>query len=353
MLIHSGRIRAARQVILHGRVGDHGAELLADADLTGVIGLTLDQWDCSSAGIGLLTNSVAFAGLTELALTSSDLGPTSVSALANGTTTGNLTTLSLINAQLQDATAAELARGTGLRSLTRLSMEGNSATPIGIRQILDSPSLPALAHVDLLGNAIVESEFLPLLLNAAPRPELQLTGNQITMSRQSGPQGERVSIEGQSNEFHDLFSSLPDCERAKRVVAFRLTGGSFHSGVAAALARGFSPTALKELEMSDAHLGNDGVAELIAAFKDYRIETLRLPYCRVKASGVAALANSPLMASVKVLDLAGNAIGKRGAEALAKSSLFENLESLILTDWKVALADRKVLKDRFGSRVEM
>ena len=353
LLIKSGRLRAARRLTLHGRVGDRGAELLASADLTGVTALTLDAWECSPEGLRRLADSIAFAGLTELGVTACRVGAAGVAAVVSGAATGGLMVLSLSYAQLDDAAAEELARAIRLRNLVRLALQGNDFTPIGLRQILQSPNLPALAHIDITGNAIVDSYFLRLLLDATPRPELRLAWGPLALTRLCGPDGDRVAVEHQTEIRDDLFGRLAGCSGAKCVTSFRVTRASIGPEAVRAIAASFSPAVLKELELRDVPLRNEGVEYLTAAFKDYQLETLRLPFCRVQASGVTALSNSSMMASAKVLDLSGNTIGKGGADALAKSPHLGSLEKLVLTDWKVGLAERKLLKDRFGKRLEL
>jgi hypothetical protein len=353
LLVKSGRIRSARRVTLSGPVGDRGVELIAGADLAGVTALTLDAWACGPEALRRLADSPALAGLTELALSNFPVGAAGASAVADGVATGGLTALSLDFAQLDDTAAAAVSRATRLRNLTRLAVVGNKLTPAGLRQLLRSANLTALARLDGIDNPVAESDLLPLLLDATPRQELRLNWGPLTLTRWCRPEGDRIAVEHQTEIRDDLFGRFSACPAAKRVVGFRVTRAAVGPDAVRALAAAFAPAVLKELEIRDVPLRNDGAEALAAAFKNYQFETLRLPFCRVQASGVASLANTPLLASVKVLDLAGNTIGKGGADALAKSPHFGSLEKLILTDWKVGLAERKVLKERFGSRLEL
>ncbi len=205
--------------------------------------------------------------------------------------------------------------------------------------------------MNITGNAIVESYCLPLLIGAMPRPELSLALGPLDLMRRCEPDGDFIAVEHQSEVRVDHFDRLENCAGTRNVAGFRVTRASIGPEAIRAIASAFSPATLKELELRNVPLRNEGAERLVAAFKDYRFETLRLPHCRIQASGVAALANSPMMDSVKVLDLAENTIGKRGTDALVNSPHLGNLERLELTDLRVGLEERKALKARFGSKL--
>lgn len=62
----------------------------------------------------------------------------------------------------------------------------------------------------------------------------------------------------------------------------------------------------------------DGVAKILAAADLPHLEELTLNACSLSDLGIETLAQSPLFARLKRLDLDGNAIGERGTEAIAR-----------------------------------
>jgi uncharacterized protein (TIGR02996 family) len=353
LLRRSGRLRTARRLYLDGPLGDWGAEQLATADLGPVEVLYLTRFDVHEAGLAALGNSAALADVTELAITNSVLSARDIAAFANTSGVGNLRVLRLSNSDLDDAAAAELAKATGLKRVERLDLEWNRLTAKGVGAVLRSANFPALAEVNLTNNAIRPADLLPLLLEAAPRRELSLTLRGLLLQRWCPATGTRVAVTHEYDFREALFDGLARCAAAKDVAALRVERTEVDPAALRSIAASCSPKALRELELRDVRLRNDGVEAFVAAFKDYRLETLRLPFCRVQASGVAALADSPVLASARVLDLSGNTIGKAGAEALAKSPHLDQLERLELSAGKVGTAERQVLTNRFGKRLEL
>jgi len=353
LLIKAGRLRAARRIFLDGAVGDRGADQLAAANLTGVEGLYLTRFGMSAAGLAALANAGTLANLRELGLASSPLYPSHIAAIAAGSALGNLRALELGDSALADAAALELAGSTNLPHLTRLNLDRNQLTAAGIGAILRSANFPALAMVDVSNNSIDPADLLPVVLEAAPRPELLVTFQGFNFRRWCGPAGMRVAIDHELQPHDDLFAHLRDCAAARQVSSLRLSRIAIGTEAIRALAASLAPEMLRELEFRDMAIRNDGAATLALAFRDYRLDILRLPFCRIQSSGIAALAESALMESVKVLDLSANSIGKGGAEALARSPRLDNLDRLILTGWKVGGHEQKRLGERFGGRVEM
>ena len=84
------------------------------------------------------------------------------------------------------------------------------------------------------------------------------------------------------------------------------------------------------------------------------LETLRLDYCSISRDGVRLLAASPLLARVKMLGLGGNNLTDPSAMALAKSPHLDGVELLDLGSYTTFSPETaKALKARFGKRVRI
>ena len=93
---------------------------------------------------------------------------------------------------------------------------------------------------------------------------------------------------------------------------------------------------LEELEVARCGLGNAGLAELLA--KRTRLQTLDAANNNITTAGALALADSPVLASLKNLNLWGNKIGDKGVAALVGSPKARNLRELDLSECKLTLA---------------
>jgi uncharacterized protein (TIGR02996 family) len=352
LFLRAGRFRNARRLYLEGPLGDWGAEQLAAADLPGVEELFLGDWQIGPDGLNTLVSAPGLSGVTGLTVTWSELRPEHLRALAADPTPSNLENLTLNRANMRDDAAAELAKATRFRRLRRLDLGTNALNGKGAAELLRSPHFPALATLDLSQNDIYYPDLLPMLLAVADRPELTIQFDGVTLLRERDKNGLRVSIDITAQLRSDLFTALAP-GAAKRVTRFSVSRAQATAAGLRAAARAFDPAALRELELYDMPLKNEGAEAFAEAFRNYTLQTLRLSTCRIQASGVAALAGSPVLDSVRVLDLTGNAIGKAGAAALAASEHLGNLERLELTADRVSAAEQKLLKAKFGKKLVM
>lgn len=126
-----------------------------------------------------------------------------------------------------------------------------------------------------------------------------------------------------------------------------------------ALARVGPAARLRHLYLGTSQLGDDGLPALAAAAAVLPLEVLELPKGRLTGERAAAVAGMPL-GGVRVLKLGGNPVGNAGAAALAGSPHLPNLLVLDLAFCQVGddgirailespLADRLVLLDLIGS----
>ncbi len=126
-------------------------------------------------------------------------------------------------------------------------------------------------------------------------------------------------------------------------------------GTAGVLALAKSPhlAGLTHLDLSGNTLRVGGIRALCEG-RWPRLEVLRLSCCKISREGVRILAASPLLASVKMLELDDNPLTDPGAMALVKSRHLDGLEFLDLgTETGFAPDTLKALKARFGKKVQV
>jgi uncharacterized protein (TIGR02996 family) len=98
------------------------------------------------------------------------------------------------------------------------------------------------------------------------------------------------------------------------------------------------------LHLSNAFLGDEGVARLAGAACLRGLRTLRLARSGVGDVGATAVARSPHLTSLRSLVLCGNAIGEVGAWDLARSRTLRGLAHLDIVDNEIGLSGAAALK---------
>jgi len=353
LLIRAGRFHTAQELTLEGNVDDAGTESLAAADMPNLTQLNLRRWNLGTPAMAALANSQTLARLDALSFASSEIGPAAMRELAQGTSFPELTAIDFEMCKLSDAALDEFTKATRFHELKSIHLQRNELSVTGVGTLLRSANFPALTSVIVGSNPLEYRGLLALLLSARERPELTLACQGLRMIRTLGKNTLRIHLLD-AEAFNDqIFDGFTTSLAAKRVTTFAASRTVPTQKGLKALANSFSPNVLKEIELRDMRLKNDGLIQFLAEFATYRLETLRLPMCQIQASGIAALAASPLLDSVKTLDLTGNAIGKAGTTALTKSEHLGNLEKLEITDWRVSVEERKLLKAKFGKKLVM
>jgi uncharacterized protein (TIGR02996 family) len=110
---------------------------------------------------------------------------------------------------------------------------------------------------------------------------------------------------------------------------------------------------LRRLKLENWVLTRAGVAALAESSAPARLTELCLEACHIRAAGVTALVTRPLFATLKVLDLSRNTIGKGGVAALLKAPVPPSLRRLVLAPWGMSASEKKQLKAKFGSKLEL
>lgn len=355
LLLRSGRLRNHPWAWLRGAVGDRGAEMIAKADLSGLEALILDSWGVTAAGMTTLANAPAFSGLKRFEIINTPIKPAEMAALGAGTALAGVTHLDFGSARFGDNVLDVLGHATQFRNVEALRLGQCQVTRAGVARFLTVPNFPVLKSVWLEGTHVAEEQLFPLLLGSPPRPELTLWTGSVGLTRWIDGEQIRVSADTRYR-FTTAFDRLRLCPEAKRIAAFRLAAAQYAGVVQieqrflTGLAADLAPGALRELEISRVALRNDA-GPWLAPFGAHELDTLRLVECRVPASGIAQLAASPVLDSLRVLDLSNNPIGKGGVAALVKTNRLANLEQLVLTGSGLGSVELKPLRKKFGAKL--
>ncbi len=218
-----------------------------------------------------------------------------------------LASLTLIAQGIGAQGIAALARMTTLRELR---LEGEPLGPQGAWVLASAPALAGLREL-ALGGATLGVRGCAAL--AASRELAQL----------------RVLSLGQGCGFNGQALAPMLADWALGSLRALRTHGPLRARGAVLLARQRVLPPLEELALEAAQLGDDGASEL-AAWRPPALTRLSLPGNRIGAAGMAALADGPLLAQVRELDLSVNRCGDDGGQALAAAPWLEHLRSLRL-----------------------
>jgi hypothetical protein len=294
-----------------------------------------------------------------------NLRTTGTETLAASTNLRELEILCLWRCGLTDADAELLAQSRSFPKLTQLELcENGEITPRGASTILAAKNFPLLNRVNLSETGIAPSEQIPLLLNAAERPDLIIEFVGYAARRQIKPQEVIIELGEHDGGPPTLFSNMKKCVGVKQVTQFSAPNFDIGAKEATALAKAFDSQKLKRLNLSHNPLQNDGATAVATAFAKYQLRELDLAGCRIRAGGVKALVASPLWKHLEVLDLSRNNIAEAGVVALLEADVPPKLKQLILADCQFGVNERKTpksktrtvtseskLRAKFGARV--
>jgi uncharacterized protein (TIGR02996 family) len=358
LLLRTGRLCGARRMTLGGiGLGDEQLRTLLDtADLSDLRELWLSGWTLSRDGVAALANSPNLNRLTELNFHAVPLGQTAgaFDELAANSGLRNVETLRLVGCGLGDAGARTLAKSRCLPKLKRLELTRNEdLTDAGVAAVLASAHFPQFVRLILEDNPALYRRFLPLLLAASDRPELELATFDTVVRRRITKENVIIEIESHRGDFVEAFLDLSGAKGGERVTQLSAQSLDFGAAEMPALAAGFDPQTLRKLDLTDNPLRNEGAAALAEAFAGFHLRELVLAECRVQATGVAALAAGALYGRLHALDLSRNTVGKAGVAALLKADVPPNLKRLTLAGCRLDADDKKKLKAKFGPRLKL
>jgi uncharacterized protein (TIGR02996 family) len=294
--------------------------------------------------------------LAELDFRSADLNGAAVGELAAAEGLAAIRRLDLSQNRVGDDGAHALAGCPHLHALTALSLDSTSMRAEDVRVLAESPHLGALDELSLLTGPLRGEEVRPLA--GAPLwgrlRRFHLSGCDL------GPGGLRSLLEAPAPRLVGL--SLSFCRLREEGVAalaaspllagleeLGLDGNDVGPAGARALARSPHVAGLRALSLHVHRLGDEGLQELAASPHLRRLQSLDLaswpgapdPF---GSAGVAALAASPVAATLTRLNLQGNwGVEDDAARALADSPLLAGLTSLNLSHTAVGPAGLEAL----------
>jgi uncharacterized protein (TIGR02996 family) len=154
----------------------------------------------------------------------------------------------------------------------------------------------------------------------------------------------------------DVARAVAAAPHAASLRSLALIGAGMHGCIqdaraVAALAASPHLARLDALHL-DAHPVGDDAARAFARGKIRGLTHLAMSACWLEDSGVAALAESPVVAGLRVLDLSYNCFGEAGARALIESPHLTHLTRLY-TNWQHDLGDgaHQMLRRHFKRRL--
>jgi uncharacterized protein (TIGR02996 family) len=316
-----------------GRLGD----LLSRPWMAGVSSLFLLEEVLSLDEIRALTTSPYLGGLRKLTVRNLVLSPEGLELLARWPGLRRLTHLCLVNSargtgpvpagtRLTETGLRPLLEAGALTQLTSLRLHGmvwetspNSYFPDAeIALLAHSPNLPALTRLEL-AEAALSVEAYRTLAGATGLPALR--------HLKAGWYG--VGAEG--------VPALVASPLLANLDTLDLSTAGFGREAAAALAASPHLGRLRNLDLTWSHVGPEEAKTLATAPFGSLVE-LNLGTNKIRREGMAALASSSHLATLRALNLHDNDIGTEGTEALVNSTSLAGLRTLNL-GWNLLRTD--------------
>jgi uncharacterized protein (TIGR02996 family) len=315
------------------------ATLLRSPHLTGLRELRISPYKQGTGAIKALAANRALAGLTHLTLEALwHNGDAIVTTLAGIKHLDRLTHLAFGSNGIGLAGATVLARSPILRNITHLTFDAdNSRGPRlgddGFLTLIGSRHLKNLTDLTVGWQEIGDASLIALSRspNAGKLVRLALPVNNF------GPAG---------------MEALGSSRRLANLEELRLAVAGLRDDGAEAFARGTVLTRLRHLELigfqgkpyPDNAIGDAGLAALANCPMLANVRVLNLEgNAGIGAAGATALAESPYLTQLEELIFEGSAIGPDGAKALAKSANLARLRKLVLKSAKIGDAGAKAL----------
>lgn len=260
--------------------------------------------------------------------------------------------LSVKNNEATDDELIRLVRTASLQNLRTLSLDAVDMTSGVVSELAASPALSGLQHMALksyrIGSgacaALCESTFVTQLRS------LLLTGDQTNESLQMLAESpntehlEKLIVTGTwSNTGLVALQSGPYCRKLRSLTLRTHYGGpGFHDGAF------LVDAPLPELrELSLGHGINDRILmQIIEGYPE--LEVLDLGGNLIGDAGARALAQSPLLGSLRKLTLTANQLTPAGARAIAKSPHYRKSLKLYLRSNNFPVSEVKRMKEEFG-----
>lgn len=275
--------------------------------------------------------------INDLKIHASYVGEPLARALARSKHLSGLRTLHLFRNRFEDEGVRHLATSPMFANLEDLDLGDNGLTETSAHVLASSPHLSRIKRLELRLNrlgpvgaeAIAGSERLPELIRVG-LAENEIGAARIhTLTRSDG--FFRVPIlDLSSNELH---------ASALQIIFHRAAGG-----VDPATSR------LRDLDLSNNPLLDNGVRVIAACERLANLRSLRLAGCQIGDEGLRALTVRPYLSNLVKLDLSNNPIGDAGCRALLEANYLPNLRRPIVPGIGISLAMHKRLAERYPER---
>jgi uncharacterized protein (TIGR02996 family) len=356
--------------------------------LTRLTALALNAAELDDAKIELLASLPHLGRLAELYLGNNNLGPAAVQALvssphlkelsflslranpvegcgevlAAGANSPRLTTLDLGDGRITDEDVRALAHSDrlgGLRTLL-LNWPWPDLTLGSLSALLSSPHLDNLSALHFCSDYGSDDQFRAAVVSCRLRLEiLDLESNPIA---DAGADALAAAPSLQNLAALNLRScgvgtagvcALGNSPHLTQLAWLDLGHNRLDREAVAALAEGPSLGRLAHLDLRWTDLSADKIDILVRSPGLPSLRELELGSNDITDAGARLLAASPWVGRLEVLDLGFNEIGDEGARTLAASPHLDRLHKLDLGHNKITAAGKEVLRQRFGSRLEI
>ncbi len=249
----------------------------------------------------------------------------------------NISVMILQENALGDEGAAALARGNALGKLTRLVVASNQLRGKGAGQLALAANMPSLEVLDLGWN-FLRQEFWDVLAQARGPvswrrlavPACGLGAALLGVLVKVPALRALRALDLSSNYFKDEgLECLLGTKGFARLARLDIANNRFGPDHLGALGGSKLIEQLKWLDLSNNALGASGLGALVKG-EPTGLQGLLLAETQTEDAGVAALATSNTMASLRRLDLGHNQLGASAMLALANSPRAGNLRHLML-----------------------
>jgi uncharacterized protein (TIGR02996 family) len=248
-----------------------------------------------------------------------------------------------------------------LERVTRLAFLKNAICAAEFRQLVSVPLFARLAELTITGTTSGPEVILEVARAGADSAlrKLILMGCHVTSGAVAAlfdsPAADRLESLALGGDRINAPGKFRAFGRVARPMALRsLEMGSEvpnESGLEAFLSSALVP-GLRCLCLHDCSLNRDRT-RLLATGRFENLRALYLPSNPVGNDGAAAIARSPHLAGLLVLDLSYSQVGDEGIEAILESPLADGLALLDLSGSPASAEMKEVLKARMGDRVRI
>lgn len=272
---------------------------------------------------------------------------------------GRLSALTVYAQHAGDGLGRAVADSPHLGGLKALYLGRNRLRDSGVRALADSPGLASLETLDLSENDLSEAG-ARALAGAAHWPglrALELAHNRLGPDGAAAVAGSprlsgvrRLGLADSGLGGSDTAAGLADL---LRVPGLDLGGNGLGPADLKAILSGPGghPVRLRDLDLSHNELGEPGARVLAESPALAGLASLRLAGCDITDEAAGVLAGSPHLGRLAELDLGNNPVGDVGFRAFLEAPGLKGLRRLVVPGVGVSPRTRAALGQRFGGGV--